>query len=259
MTKPIAPENADVMLSLAQELRTPMSSIMGYTDLLLAESVGILGALQREFLERVQANINRLNTLIQDLVSITALDSEDFKLQPATIDMLAVIEDAITSAGAQFREKNITLFLDLADALPPLRADHDAMGQVVMQLFSNAYLATPPESEITITARFEKSFKPPFSADIAAVPQPVDGIYVAVTDQGGGVPADEQRRVFRRLYRADHPLIQGLGDTGVGLSIAKALVEAHGGQIWFESEPGKGSTFQFIIPLSPEPVATKEA
>lgn len=258
LTKPIAPENADVMLSLAQELRTPMSSIMGYTDLLLAESVGILGALQREFLERVQANINRLNTLIQDLVSITALDSEDFKLQPATIDMLAVIEDAITNAGAQFREKNITLLLDLANQLPPLRADHDAMEQVVTQLFSNAYLATPPESEITITARYEKQYRPPFSAGTATAPQPVDGIVVAVTDQGGGVPADEQRRVFRRLYRADHPLIQGLGDTGVGLSIAKALVEAHGGQIWFESEPGKGSTFQFIIPLSPEPLATKE-
>ncbi|HML22239.1 MAG TPA: ATP-binding protein [Aggregatilinea sp.] len=258
-TKPIAPENADVMLSLAQELRTPMSSIMGYTDLLLAESVGILGALQREFLERVQANINRLNALIRDLVSVTALDAEDFRLQPVTIDMLGVIEDAITNAGAQFREKNITLYLDLADSLPPLRADHDAMEQVVTQLLSNAYLATPPDSEVSITARFEKQLVPPLSADGGPHPQAVDGIYVAVTDQGGGVPADEQRRVFRRLYRADHPLIQGLGDTGVGLSIAKALVEAHGGQIWFESEPGKGSTFQFIIPLSPETMATKEA
>ncbi|WP_119066773.1 ATP-binding protein [Aggregatilinea lenta] len=259
LTKPIAPENADVMLSLAQELRTPMSSIMGYTDLLLAESVGILGALQREFLERVQANIKRLNALIQDLVSITALDSEDFKLQPATIDMMTVIEDAITNAGAQFREKNITLYLDLADELPPLRADHDAMEQVAAQLLSNAYLATPPDSEITITARYEQGFVPPLSSDMAPAPGAVDGIYVAVTDQGGGVPVDEQRRVFRRLYRADHPLIQGLGDTGVGLSIAKALVEAHGGTIWFESQPGQGSTFQFIIPLSPDAVATKEA
>lgn len=258
LTKPIAPENADVILSLAQELRTPMSSIMGYTDLLLAESVGILGQLQRQFLERVQANINRLNNLVEDLVSITALDAEDFKLQPVTIDMLAVIEDAITAAGAQFREKAITLHLNLADSLPPLRADHDAMQQVITQLLSNAYLASPPESEVVITARYERGFIPPFSQDIAPVAEALDGIYVAVTDQGGGVPPDEQRRVFRRLYRADNPLIEGLGDTGVGLSIAKALIEAHNGQIWFETELGKGSTFQFIIPLTPEPSASKE-
>lgn len=249
-TQTIAPENPDVILSISQELRTPMSSIIGYTDLLLSESVGILGALQRQFLQRVQANINRLSQLIQDLVSITSLDSESFKLQPATIDMLEVAEDAITGAGAQFREKNITLHMNLADRVPHIRADRDAMHQVIVQLLSNAYLASPPDGNVTIAVREVRRFIPPVSSDIAPVAEPVDGIYVAVTDQGGGVPPDEQRRVFGRLYRADNPLIEGLGDTGVGLSIAKALVEAHNGMIWLESELGKGSTFQFILPLS---------
>lgn len=248
-TRPIAPENSDVIMSIAQELRTPMSSIMGYTDLLLSESVGILGALQRQFLQRVQANINRLDTLIQDLVSITALDSDGVKLEPVTIDMLEVVEDAITRAGAQFREKAITLHMNLPDTLPPLRADRDAMHQVIMQLLTNAYLASPVNGEVTISAHHIPDFVPPMTDDIIPTGEPLDVVYVSITDQGGGVPPDEQRRVFGRLYRADNPLIEGLGDTGVGLSIAKALVEAHSGTIWLESELGRGSNFQFIIPL----------
>src|SRR5260221_13992107 len=86
-----------------------------------------------------------------------------------------------------------------------------------------------------------------------------DAIYFAVRDLGGGIPSEEQGRVFSRLYRADNPLIQGLGDTGVGLSIARALTEAHGGRIWVESSPGVGSTFKLVIPLhgmvSPERLA----
>jgi signal transduction histidine kinase len=223
---------------------------MGYTDLLLNESVGILGALQRQFIQRVQANVDRLAHLTEDLISLTMLDSEEFKLQPAMLDMLEVIEDSITRAGNQFREKNITLRMRLADRLPPLRADRDAMQQLIMQLLSNAYLASPVNGEVTITAEQEAQFVPPISDDVAPIPPPADVIHVTITDQGGGVPPDQQRRVFGRLYRADNPLIEGIGDTGVGLSIAKALVEAHGGTIWLESELGKGSTFHFIIPLS---------
>lgn len=258
-TQPIAPENADVIMSIAQELRTPMSSILGYTDLLLSESVGILGALQRQFLQRVQANIDRLSHLVDDLVSITKLDSDEFKLQPVTIDMLEVIEDAITAAGTQFREKSITLHMALSERLPPLRADRDAMHQVIMQLLSNAYLASPPNGEVAITAQHAIRFAPPMYDEDALPPEPFDGILVSITDQGGGVPPDEQRRVFGRLYRADNPLIEGIGDTGVGLSIAKALVEAHRGTIWLESQPGQGSTFHFIIPLAPQRMPLEEA
>ena len=258
-TQPIAPANADVTMSIAQELRTPMSSIMGYTDLLLSESVGILGALQRQFLQRVQANIDRLAHLVDDLVSITKLDSDEFKLEPVTIDMLEVIEDAITAAGTQFREKGITLHMNLSDNLPPLHADRDAMHQVIMQLLSNAYLASPTNGEVSIIAGFVEKYSPPFTDVAVPVPEPEDAILVSITDQGGGVPPEEQRRVFSRLYRADNPLIEGIGDTGVGLSIAKALVEAHQGTIWLESQPGHGSTFHFIIPLSPQHTSVEEA
>lgn len=259
-TQPIAPANAEVILSIAQELRTPMSSILGYTDLLLSESVGILGALQRQFLQRVQANIDRLTHLVNDLISITRLDSQDLRLEPVTIDMLEVIEDAITAASAQFREKGITLHMSLGEALPPLHADRDAMHQVMMQLLSNAYLASPANSEVSIQAHFVPGFVPPPDiGDTSRFNSPADAILVSITDQGGGIPPEDQRRVFGRLYRADNPLIEGIGDTGVGLSIAKALVEAHGGAIWLESIYGQGSTFSFALPLNAQQLSTEEA
>ena len=258
-TRPIAPENADVIMSIAQELRTPMSSILGYTDLLLSESVGILGALQRQFIQRVQANVSRLSNLVTDLVSITTLDSADFKLKPATIDMLSIIDDAITQAGTQFREKGITLHMNLAEHMPELRADRDAMHQVITQLLSNAYLASPTNGEVAITARHVQNYTPPIDDEVAQLEQPITGILVSITDQGGGVPPDEQPRVFGRLYRADNPLIEGLGDTGVGLSIAKSLVEAHTGVIWLESQPGQGSTFHFVVPLLRQPISAEES
>ena len=257
--KAVVPENADVILSIAQELRTPMSSIMGYTELLLSESVGILGALQRQFLQRVQANNDRLAHLIADLVQITQIDAEGFRLEPVTVDMLLVIEDAITAAGNQFREKDITLHMNLAHSLPRLRADRDAMQQVLMQLLSNAYLASPVNGEVIISAQHVTNFVPPVTDETHPRSEPMDVIMVSITDQGGGVSLEEQRRVFGRLYRADNPLIEGLGDTGVGLSIAKALVEGHNGTIWLESTPGKGSTFNFVLPLLPDYSALEEA
>lgn len=244
-----AVDNPEVILSVAQELRTPMSSIIGYTDLLLGESVGILGALQRKFLQRVKANIERLGSLIEDLVSVIALDSGQVSLQPEAVDMIELLDDAITSASTQFREKGTTLDLDIEENIPRIQVDRDAMQQVITQLLSNAYLVSPTDGEVSITARRQTlSLKNSSGGQTEA-----ECLYVSVKDQGGGIPEADQERVFTRLYRADNPLIQGVGDTGVGLSIAKALIEAHGGRIWVESEIGVGSNFVLAIPFTTVP------
>ncbi len=239
-------ESPAVILSLAQELRTPMSSITGYTDLLLGESVGILGALQRKFLQRVKANIDRLGSLVEDLVSVTALDSGQVSLIPEAVNIIEILDDAITNAGTQFREKGITLNLDIDESVPSIQVDRDAVQQVVTQLLGNAYLVSPTDGEVSITARQT----PVIYTDAADYQTERNSLYVAIQDQGGGIPLEDQERVFTRLYRADNPLIQGVGDTGVGLSIARALVEAHSGRIWVESELGTGSRFVFVIPFA---------
>ncbi len=235
-------EDPALVLGMVQELRTPMTSIVGYVDLLLSESAGILGEMQRKFLQRVQTNIARLTSMLDDLTRITALDTGQFILVAQPVDVVGLIEDAITNSASQFREKGLAVHLDLSEDIPLVPADQDAMSQIVGQLLTNAYLASPPNTEVIITAR-----RTPTHLNGAG--EPTDALYVSIEDRGGGIAMEDQARVFSRKYKADNPLIQGLGDTGVGLSIAKALVEAHGGRLWLETEEGIGSRFSFVLPL----------
>jgi len=229
---------AEVIASIAHELRTPMTSIVGYTDLLLGESVGILGEMQRKFLQRVKANIERMGSLLNDMIEVTAIEAKKIELSPEPIDLITVVEEAIMGLSAQFRERNLTVRLDLALELPPIRADRDALYQIMLHLLSNACQCSQPGTEVIVSGHLEHAEEslPPY-------------LRISVADTGGGIAPEDQPRVFQRFYRADNPLIAGLGETGVGMSIAKALVEAHGGRIWVESEIGVGSTFSFILPV----------
>ncbi len=245
------PKDPELLVGLVQELRTPMTSISGYVELLLSESAGILGEMQRKFLQRVGANITRLDTMIDSLVHVTQLDTGNYQLEPQPVDFVHLIEEAITNASLQFREKGLAVTLDLDEGLPSLPADQDAMKQVIGQLLTNAYLISPPDSEIHVTVvRRMLSFE--------ADTEQRNSVYVAVQDSGGGISLDDVPRVFARKYKADNPLIEGLGDTGVGLSIAKALVEAHEGKLWVETKDGMGSIFAFAIPLDLEAMKKRD-
>lgn len=235
---------SEMVASLTNELRTPMTSIAGYTDLLLSEAVGIIGEMQRQFLQRVKANIERMGRLLDDLIKVTSIDAGQVSLSPEPINLVAVIEDALMSLSAQFGERNLAVRLDMPSELPPVYADRDSLYQIALNLLSNASQCSKVGTEILISARLEEG-----ADQIERLPA---YLLVSVTDTGGGITPEDQRRVFQRLYRADNPLIAGLGETGVGLSIAKTLVEAHGGRIWVESEMGVSSTFSFILPLSSE-------
>jgi len=233
-------EGAKVFMSVLQELRTPLTSVMGYVDLLLSESAGILGEMQRKFLQRVSSNASRLAQMLEDLSRLVILDSDEVSLVSEAVNPISIIEDAITQAAPQLRERRLVINLNLMDNPPLLNADKDALNQVMTQLISNAHLVTPPMGEIAISAVMGKNNDDPTR----------DVLIISVGDQGGGVAPEDEPRVFARKYKADHPLLQGLGDTGVGLAIAKALIEAQGGRIWMESESGVGTTFRFILPLN---------
>jgi len=242
-------DRTEVIASLANELRTPMSSIVGYTDLMISESVGILGEMQKKFLQRVKANIERLHGLISDLVEITTLDTGGIQLTPEPVDIITIMEGAIVGLSAQFQERDLTVRLDMALELPPIQADRDGLYQIALHLLSNACQCSRAGTEVLVTGHLEETEEeglPPY-------------LRVSVTDTGGGIAPEDQNRVFQRMYRADNPLIAGLGETGVGMALAKALVEAHGGRIWVESEMGIGSTFSFILPVSGPATATESA
>jgi signal transduction histidine kinase len=127
------------------------------------------------------------------------------------------------------------------------------MGQIIGQLLTNAYLASPPGSEIFIVAQRQT-----VNRQTNGHKEPVESLFVSIEDRGGGIAPEDQPRVFARKYKAENPLIQGLGDTGVGLAIARALVEAHGGEVWLETQENVGSAFNFTLPLVPATEAQLE-
>ena len=230
-------EQAEVIASISQELRQPMSSIVGYTDLLLGESVGILGALQRKFVERIKSSTERIGSLIDDMIQVSKLETGLSDLKPEAVDLNLIIDNAMSYTSSQVREKNISLHLDLPKRVASIRADREALQQILIHLLQNAGAATPVEGTISLKVQTRNEEGQEF-------------VLIQVTDSGGGISTEDIPRVFTRLYRADNVLIQGVGDTGVGLSIAKTLTEAQNGRIWVESEPGVGSTFSVLLPIS---------
>ncbi len=234
----------NLIVSIAQEMRQPMSSVVGYSDFLLSESVGILGALQRKFLERVKASTERMNSMIENLVQIATMEAGHTKLTLGIVDLAEVIDTAISNASPQIREKNITLLMELPDDIPHLEGDPDAIQLILTHIFQNASAATPPEGEINISLGFEN------------FGDSQEYILLKVTDSGDGIPPEEIQHVFEHSQQDDEHTVPGLGGSNVGLAISKTLVEAHGGRIWVESELGKGSTFSILLPLSQTPPAS---
>ena len=143
-------EQAEVIASISQELRQPLSSIVGYTDLLLGESVGILGALQRKFVERIKASTERIHSLTDDMIQITTLEAELNDLKPEPVDLNVVIDNAMSYTSAQVREKNISMHLELPKKLAPIQADREALQQILIHLLQNAGAATPFEGTIRL-------------------------------------------------------------------------------------------------------------
>lgn len=232
----------EFIASLSQELRTPMTSIIGYTDLLLGESVGLIGDIQRKFLQRIKANIERMQGMLNDLIGVTAIDSGRLEIRPTTLNMSAVIEDTIIDARTQLEEKELILELKLPEHMPLVEVDPESAHQIMANLLSNAAKCSPVGSTIEVTAQVY--------ADEGADPDLAQFLKISIRDSGGGIAPEDHERVFDRFYRAEKPLINGLGDTGVGLAIVRSLVERNGGRVWVESEMGAGSTFSFLLPLS---------
>jgi signal transduction histidine kinase len=236
-TIPSVPEDqAQMMAAIAQELRQPISSIIGYTDLLMGESVGILGALQRKFLERVKFSTERVASLIEDLIQITTDETDRIIMNPQVIDLNNIIDNAIAYTSAQLREKNITMRLVIPESPPRIHIDGEALQQILIHLLQNAGAATLIEGTILLRVQIQTE-------------NDKDFLLIQVVDSGGGIPSKDLPRVFARRYRADNVLIQGLGDTGVGLSITKALAEAQLGRIWVETTLGIGSTISVLLPI----------
>lgn len=216
---------------VSHELKQPMTAIKGYTDLLVKGLAGDLTETQRSFLEVIRSNVNRMDIMVQELLDISRIESGRLRLEIRQVALREAIEEAVRTIRQEIEAKRQTLEVEITEPLPPVRADRNRVVQILTNLLSNAYKYTPEEGRIRVKV------------------QPKGGFVVcSVSDTGIGIAPDEQDRLFTKFFRSQHPVVRSVPGTGLGLVITKSLVELQGGQIWVESEPGKGSTFTFTLP-----------
>lgn len=178
-------------------------------------------------------NAHRLMSLINDILEIGRIDDNKVRLKFENVFVGAIFEEVEKTLRAEIERKRLSFSIEVAEHTPAVMADETRLTQIVLNLASNAVKYTYPGGSVKLRAGLN----------------PAGLLQVDVIDNGVGISAEQQQHLFRRFYRADNPLRDEAGGTGLGLSIAKSYVEMHGGQMWVESEPGKGSTFSFIIPL----------
>lgn len=246
----------ETIASLVGELRTPITTILSYTDLLLGESVGILGEAQRNFLQRIRAGAEQLAHMTNSLAQKAVPDERWTGPQWQPVDVGQLINRAVAGSHSYIEEKSLHLDLEVPDNLPPIRADPDYLRRVLTNLLSNACLASAEGGRISITAaRSDGAVLHREQPDLEG-----DGfVIVSVRDSGGGLSDEALSRVFDRGRPSRTP--RGLGESGAGLALVKALVEAHGGRLWVETEQGVGTTFSFVLPVNelkpPSPAARR--
>jgi DNA-binding response OmpR family regulator len=210
-----------------------MTSIKGYADLLLMGAVGSLTGEQERFLTIIKSNTDRLTLLVNDLLDISRIESGRLILTPRVVHVDDLIAQVITAMEARAAERELELRSDLPAVLPEIFVDPDRVIQILTNLVGNACRYTPSGGQIVVSACVRD-----------------DEVQVSVQDTGIGISEEDQQRLFSRFFRSDDPTVQEAPGTGLGLSITKSLVEMHGGQIWVESELGRGSTFTFSLPTA---------
>lgn len=235
----------ELVVSLIQELRTPMTSIGGFTDLLLGETLGILGTRQRDLLQRIQANTKRLGDLLDQMLQLALGNENRTAVELEAVDVQDVLETAVTSMMPQIRDKSLRLDLDIHDNLPALNINRTEFEQMMTHLLGNALQASGSNGRVRLSAYTENIQHPN-----DPLPEPFKFLQIDVTDSGAGIQPQDLPHVFEARHQADKPLIQGLGDKGAGLSVTNTLAIANGGRIWVDSTVGEGSTFSLLFPLT---------
>ncbi len=220
---------SEFVMAASHELRTPLTSLGMGIDLLLEHAVQFLPDREKELLMAAHDEVYRMKTMVHDLLDLAKIEAGKFDLELESISVAALFEHARNIFKGQVSMKNILLYIDNTEDLPPVRADANKIVWVLSNLVSNALRYVGQGSYIRLTA------------------QKVGGdIHISVVDDGIGIPAEHQTRIFQKFVQVNK---HESGRTGLGLAISKELVRAHGGTIWVESIPGKGSNFTFTIPV----------
>jgi signal transduction histidine kinase len=219
----------ELVANVSHELKTPISALRAHLE-------NLLDGVEQPDPETLQIMLmqsERLGRLVDQLLDLSRLESGDVPLERERVELAPLVSQVFSEIQVARPDPGVTLDDDLPGDLPPVFADRERVHQVLFNLLDNAVRLTPAGGRVTVTASSDNG-----------------SIDVVVADTGPGIPAEHLPHVFERFYRVDESRSRDDGGTGIGLAIARSVVEAHGGRIWAESEPGRGSAFTFELPVA---------
>lgn len=230
----------DFLSMVSHELRSPLTSIKGYTALMLAGRAGEINENQKRFLKIVEEQSDHLTTLITDLLNLSRIEAGQIKINKSSVSLKAVAETVVERMRPHFEQKNISLTALIQDNLVFVYADKDKLIQVLANLLTNAFKFTPENGRV-----------------IVEVTEKEDMVEARIGDTGIGIPPEELEKIFEKFYQVDSSSTRQTGGAGLGLAIVKRIIEMHEGKVWAESDGvNKGSRFCFQLPAF-RPAATE--
>jgi signal transduction histidine kinase len=230
----VSKHKSQFLANMSHELRTPLNAILGYTELILDNIYGDTPEKMRGVLERVQRNGRHLLGLINDVLDLSKIEAGQVTLSLADYSIKDVVHGVFTALESLAAEKDLTLKVEVPPNLPTGHGDERRLTQVLLNLVGNAIKFTD-HGEVAITASAANG-----------------SFTTAVRDTGPGIAVADRTKIFGEFQQADDSATKTKGGTGLGLTIAKRIIEMHGGRLWVESDLGKGSTFSFTVPISVE-------
>jgi two-component system sensor histidine kinase BarA len=237
---------SNFLATVSHELRTPLTSVIGYSEMLLAGLAGEMNDEQKDYLKTILEKGESLLRLISSILDLSRIEARGVQLHRKPTDLEEVIQSALESVMPQSYKKNLALNSDLAPSVKHVTVDGDKIRQCVVNLLSNSVKFTPAGGSIFVQAG------PAENAPGSSGPFGSSGWFqIAVTDNGIGIPQELLDKVFDTFFQADSSASREYGGAGLGLSIVKSYVEAHGGGITVTSELGKGSKFTLLLPVEP--------
>ena len=224
----------DEFVSLAShELRTPMTAVKSYTWLVLNNKSGEITPKTREHLEKVYNSTERLIHLVNEMLDISRIEGGRVQLKLEALDLVQLAREVKDEFAPRASEQNLVMEIETDGKISPAAGDRDKIHQVLVNLVGNSFKFTQSGGRVSISVRLKDNM-----------------VEVGIEDTGIGIAKEDQERIFQKFGRVEGSLvISKIGGTGLGLYLSKQYIEMHGGKIWFESEPGKGSTFTFSLPL----------
>jgi signal transduction histidine kinase len=221
------------LANMSHELRTPLNAIIGFSEVLLERLFGELNDKQEDYLKDIHSSGRHLLALINDILDLSKVEAGRMELEASSFNLPTAIADAMTLIRERAQRHGITLGHDADPQLGEIVADERKLKQILLNLLSNAVKFTPDGGRIDVSARRD-----------------ADNVVIAVHDTGIGIAAEDQQAVFEEFRQVGRDYTNKQEGTGLGLALTRRFVELHGGRIWVDSEPGKGSTFTFTIPLT---------